>query len=282
MKYNKINFVKILEDTYNKTIIKNKKYIHNQKYTIEDYINEILLFVKNNVYWSKYNGKINGKLLNSKHNEFIKYNIYELAYRELLNNYLLKNTYCKLKYLSVDTLFVKNKGIFVTRYDLKNKNIGRNKYYKNKRGVKVSTIVDSNGVPLNLECIMGNSHDVKFFDHLYDNSFVNTNLVNKKYKKKSYFLGDKAYDCKNVRNLTKEHITIIDYNKRKTKKKIKKLNPFEKKIYKKRIRVENYFAWLTRFPKMNMIVEHIKKIKKICNTNLFYLFDLQAKEEYFL
>lgn len=183
---------------------------------------------------TKYKGKINGKLLNSKHNEFIKYKIYDLAYRELINKYILKNTHHKLKYLSIDTLFVKNKGIFVTRYDKINKNIGRNKFYKNKRGIKVSTIVDSNGVPLNLECFMGNSNDAKFVDRLYHNSFVDFSLVNKKYKKKSYFLGDKAYDTNNIRNLTKNHITIIDYNKRNTKKEVKKLNKFEKIIYKKK------------------------------------------------
>ena len=156
----------------------------------------------------------------------------------------------------MDTLFIKNKGIFFTRCNNNNKNIGRNKYYKNKRGIKVSTIVDSNGVPLNLECFMGNSNDAKFVDRLYNNSFVDYFLINKKYKKKSYFLGDKAYDTKNIRNLTKNnHITIIDYNKRNSKKVTKKLNTFEKKIYKKRIKVENFYSWLTRFPKMNIIVE---------------------------
>ena len=52
---------------------------------------------------------------------------------------------------------------------------------------------------------MGNFHDVKFFDDLYDNSFIDTNLINKKYKKKSYFLGNKAYDCKKIRNKTETH-----------------------------------------------------------------------------
>ena len=72
MKKNVINFVNILEDTYNKVIIKNYKYIHNQKYSTKDYINKILNFIKNSTYWTKYKGKINGKLLNSKHNEFVK------------------------------------------------------------------------------------------------------------------------------------------------------------------------------------------------------------------
>jgi hypothetical protein len=259
MKYNNVNFAIILEDIYNKTVKKNIKYVHNQKYTIRNYIDELLIFIQNNVYWSRYKGKINGKLLNSKHNEFVKNNIYIQAYKELLSKYVPKNTNIKFKYLSTDTLFIKNKGIFLTRYNKINKNIGRNKLYKNKRGIKISTIVDSNGIPLNLDCFMGNSHDVKFFEKLYENKAYDTNILdNKKFKKKNYFLGDKAYDTKKVRHITDIHNTIIDYNKRKTKDntKIKKLNSLEKKIYKKRIVVEHFFAWLTIFPKMNMIVEH--------------------------
>ena len=106
---------------------------------------------------------------------------------------------------------------------------------------------------------MGNSHDVKFFEKLYENKAYDTTILrHKQYKKKNYFLGDKAYDTKIVRSITKNHKTIIDYNKRKTKDntKIKKLNSSEKKTYKKRLMVEHYFAWLTFFPKMNMIVEH--------------------------
>ena len=117
-----------------------------------------------------------------------------MAYKELLNKYILKNTNKKIKYLSTDTLFIKNKGIFVTRYDNKNKNIGRNVLYKSKRGIKVSTIVDSNGIPLNLDCFMGNTNDVKFFDKLYENKLYNESIItDKSYKKKNYFLADKAY-----------------------------------------------------------------------------------------
>ena len=100
---------------------------------------------------------------------------------------------------------------------------------------------------------MGISNDAKFVDRLYSNSF-DYSFITKNIKKKSYFLGDKAYDTNNIRNLTKDHKTIIDYNKRNTQINIKKLNTFEKKIYKKRIRIENFYSWLTRFPKMNIIV----------------------------
>ena len=158
-----------------------------------------------------------------------------------------------MKYQMIDSLFVKNK--FCCG------NFGRNKYYKNKKGIKVSSIVDSSGIPISVICRKGQIYDSQLFKDTYNSIIINTNT--KKYqginKYKQYFLADKGYDTNNIRKLLKEkgYTPIIDHNRRNTKdiNKIKKLTKKEKYHYKKRLKVENFFAWLTSYPKMNMIVE---------------------------
>ena len=258
----KINLVQIISDIYRKTVNKNTKYIHNQKYSIEDYVTEIIQFLNNETYWTRHIGKINGKLLNSKHNEFVKHNIYELAYQHILNLHLQRNKISKLKYCSTDVLFIKNKGIIFHGLNESNKKLGRCKYYKNKRGIKVSVIVDSFGIPINLNTLFGNFHDSMAFRNTFNpESFITES------SKPKYFLADSAYDSNDIRTTLINHnfIPLIDVNKRNSKSNTtttndrlykSSLNKMKyKKVYKKRSKVEHYFSWLTRYPKMNMVVE---------------------------
>ena len=142
--------------------------------------------------------------------------------------------------------------------------MGRNKYYKNKKGIKISTIVDINGIPLSLLIINGNESDLTSLKPTVDNLFIETNSYqyknNNRYKQ--YFLGDKGYYSKNNKLILSEkgYKPIIGINNRNTKnpKKIKRLSPKEKIIYKKRIIVENFFAKIKKYPKLDKIYE--KKI----------------------
>jgi len=60
-----------------------------------------------------------------------------------------------LKYQSTDSSFIENK-IGVDK-------LGRNVYYKNKRGRKITAIVDSKGIPINFNISEGNKHDYRIF-----------------------------------------------------------------------------------------------------------------------
>jgi hypothetical protein len=255
----KKNIIALFVDSYNELSKKNKKYIHNKKYSIETYFKEILNFFNNSIYWSRYNGIINGKTLNNKHNEFCKLGVYEKVYKDILMKYYKKCKAFKLKYQSIDSLFIKNKLCIMKASH--NKNIGRNKFYKNKRGLKISSIVDSFGIPFSVNVFYGNSNDAILFNDTFNNILIDTqtNTYNKNNKYKQYFLGDKAYDTNDIRNTLKNDnlTTIIDYNHRRTKDpaKFRYLTKTEKKHYNKRIKVENFFGILTQTPKMNMIVE---------------------------
>jgi len=142
-----------------------------------------------------------------------------------------------------------------------NKQLGRNKFYKNKRGLKITSIVDITSIPFSFAVNYGNSNDAALFDDAFDNILIDT--LSEKYensnKYKQYFLGDSAYDSMKIKNILLQHnrIPIIDINNRNTinNKKKRYLTLKQKEHYKNRIKVENFFAILTQYPKMNMIVE---------------------------
>jgi len=250
MKLN-ISFIKL----FTKFVIKftKPKKWRTRKYTEYEYIKELVKFVKCGVYWRRYNRKINGRVLNNKHHEYIKLGIYKAFYKQLLEKYFKNNKTTKLKYQSIDTSFVPNKyGVKISK---------RNKYYKNKKGIKISTIVDKYGIPISIFLIGAHRNDSITVNDTIMRMLIKTDT--KKYKNhnrfKQYFLADKGYDTKSVRDILKKkhYISIIAHNKRNTKNtnKIYKLTQIEKIKYKKRIIVENYFGWLKIYPKMSYFYE---------------------------
>lgn len=180
-----------------------------------------------------------------------------------------------MKYQYIDSSFIANKnGKF--KHNGK-RNIGRNKFYKNKNGIKLSIICDSLGVPNSVVFKPGNVNDsVQNLNKLY------TIAKNYNPKKKSIIMGDKGYDTIKFRKTCKEFnlIPLIDYNKRNTKDeyKIKKLSKKEINLYKKRITVENCFSWLKQNKRIDQILD--KNISTFRNfvylgmckliSNLFY------------
>ena len=67
--------------------------------------------------------------------KFTKHNVFENIYNDLLNDYFKKNKSGKLKYLSIDSSFIKNECSEKDAF---------NGYNKKKRLFKLSTIVDIN------------------------------------------------------------------------------------------------------------------------------------------
>ena len=233
--------------------IKNSSYRRNCKHTLKDYIKGIIEVLHTNISWRSYKGPINGRILNNKHNEFVKLGIYDKLYEECLKKYLKKNKTAKLKYQSIDSTFIKNE------YGIEGQ--GRNKLYKSKKGVKLSAIVDSNGIPLGISIDPSNIHDSQLVENVLQSITVNTNT--RKYRNhnryKQYFLADAAYSSAYIRTylMKKGYIPIIAHNKRNTKNKklIKTLNKKQEKIYKKRIIIENFFSWIKKAPKIKHFYE---------------------------
>ena len=239
---------------------KNKNYIKNVKYSNKDYIIGIIEVVTNNISWRRYIGKINGRILNNKHNYYCKIGVYEELHNINLKKYLESHKN-NSKYLSLDSTFISNKqGI---------EKIGRNVYYKNKRGRKLSAIVDSKGIPINLHITNGNKHDSKNAPKIIDKLALDNYDKNK-----TYFLADKGYDSNKIRELVKKKWMKPIIARRKTKSNTKSLKKKEIKIYRRRIKVENYFSWMKQNAKVNNIYE--KSIKSyvgiiyLCSSIIIY------------
>ena len=238
--------------TYNYVIKKyNQKYAFTTKkqvYDLKLIIKEIIYFLKSGVSYSFYRGPINAKTLNRHILFFSKEKIFEKVYEQLYCQYLDNNSFSKLKYQSIDTSFVMNKN--------GKQKLGRNRFFKNKNAYKISFIVDTNKLPVSIDIDRANKDDAKIGLQNLDKIFT---ILKKMNNIKPYILGDKIYDTTEFRTecIKSGYKPIIDYNKRNTKnlKKIKHLTKKEKKIYKKRIKVENSFCILKKFKRIDRIFD---------------------------
>jgi transposase len=237
-----------------KHIIENKYNEHypSRKVAEITYFEEIINVITSNTYWSRYKGKINWKVLHNKHIEYIKKGFYDELFRIITKKYIESNKYYIYKIQSTDTSFISNKCC---------SGLPRNKFYKSKRGVKISSINDINGIPLSLIVTEGSVNDAKILIDTFNNMHVDTHTNNYKHsnRHRQNFLADKGYDTVENRTLieNKGYKVIIAYNKRNTKEptKLKKLTAKEKVIYKQRIVVENYYSWIKMFPKLMFVFE---------------------------
>lgn len=122
---------------------------------VEKFLKKIIFkkffFLSNCVFQNRYSGCINGKNLNNKHNFYVKLVIYRKTYIYILNSYLKNDKYNKLKFLSIDSTFINNK-------------------------IKISTIVDINGIPLSLLLIKGSINDSKTLISTFNNLFLDINI----------------------------------------------------------------------------------------------------------
>ena len=142
--------------------------------------------------------------------KFSKAGIFKTIYRDLLDKYFKKNKSGKLKYLSIDSSFIKNQYA---------SNVSFNGFCKKKRFSKLSLIVDSNGVPISAILDTGNRHDLKIADKNLSNLLVKiSNKNSKNNKHKRYFLADKAYNSKQFRStIYSQNITPVIPQKRNSK-----------------------------------------------------------------
>src|SRR5208337_2507494 len=230
---------------------KDESYKRNLKYTNRDYICCIIEVLSNNVSWRKYNGKIDGRVLNNKHNYYSKLGVYERLYEISLENYQSKDiNKSNSNYQSIDSSFVSNK--------YGTEEIGRNTFYKNKNGRKITALVDEKGIPLKIDISRGNTHDAKIAPRVLENidekgiplkidiSRGNThdakiaprvleNIDENKSESRKYILGDKGYDSKKIREIirSKKYKPLIP--KRRYKGKSIRSKEKYKRYYKKRI-----------------------------------------------
>ena len=223
-------------------------------YKLLEYLSDILYVLKTGIAWRDLRSHINW---NSVYKVYIKLNsfkIFEISYIYLLNKYLKKSPNGKLRYVMTDTTFIPNKR--------GREMIGYNKYYNKKNGTKISLITDSNGKVLDVKCYEGNKNDG---DILLDQLEQKNAIVQLTHLgiRNRYFLADPAYDSKKVRDKLggMKYDPIISQNRRNTKdpSKLKRLTKHEKKIYIKRLKIENTNNNIKNNRKICLRYEHLIK-----------------------
>ena len=106
----------------------------------------------------------------------------------------------ELKYQSIDSTFIED--INGSKYVSYN-GIYKRRKGESSKGVKITSIVTTNGIPLSININTSKEHDSPFLPEAVNNCVVNCNT--EKYKNynryKQYFLADSGYDSKNNHNL---------------------------------------------------------------------------------
>ena len=175
-----------------------------------------------------------------------KYNIITLSYYETVNKYINKNMVKKANILLTDTTLISNKlGI---------DNIGYNPQNPKHKVSKISLISDENGIPLIADIYNGSSYDSKILDNQLD-GFIN--IFPKLLNNKNIMLGDAGYDSKQLKDKIANNnigILLTAKNKRNIKNKLDalKLSDNEKKLLKKRIKVEHLNAQLKQYKRVSI------------------------------
>lgn len=278
-------FAKYAENIINEISVIDKRYCTNQKNSTFNYIKTLLNFIRNNTYWSRFseisdsNWTINGKLLNGVHNTYCKKGYYEKILERTTEMYFEHKNCTKLKFQSSDTMFIKNKfGVDM---------VDRNKYYKNKNGIKISNIIDKTGVQIAISFAIGSESDSRILFDTLDNQIIDPKTENyiDSNRFKQYMLLDKGYDTQKIKKTLEDRCynPIIGRNSRNTKdaSKIIHFSEQDAEHYKNRIVNEHTFSWMTQYPILN--AQYQKKIESFAGLYLlassFNVFVKCKKEE---
>ena len=183
-------FYDFINIKYQNRFIKEKK---SRKYDIKVIISEILYFLRAGISYKNYRGPISKSTLNSYINLFSIDNIFVQFYWHLHEKYLKKDTYDKLKYLSVDTPFIIN-------FSGLNEDASRNPLMKGKNCIKISLLVDAKGIPIHIKICKGGDSDQPLLRKHFEELKIDTKSekMSKNNRYKPYLMADAMYDFKKV------------------------------------------------------------------------------------
>lgn len=213
----------------------NKKH-PNTHYTLDEILNDIIYVLKTGISWRNLRSKINYRTVFWHYKRFADNNIFNKLFNVLKTKYFKSAKFTSITDLLLDSTIIYNK-CGITK-------LGRNKFYKNKKSLKISLLTDSNGIPLSIFFMKGNSHDITTIDkHIKD---IVVSLPKKHYR----LMADKGYSSQRVYTmLDNNNISHIIPPRRNTH--LYKTYKYDKTEYKKRIKIENIFSQLKRFRKVD-------------------------------
>jgi transposase len=155
--------------------------------------------------------------------------VFRAAYAALLRTYKKVHP---TQYYCVDSAYVKN--MFSSRC------VGRNHTDRGRKALKLSALVDQNGIPHNLCCHPGNRPDVVLLDDTLDECYLSLERLP--------LYADRGYDSRRNRNICSDH-GLQDRIFRRRCKTTRRTNA-------KRIVVEHTFAWMKQYRRLLYLYEH--------------------------
>lgn len=218
-------------------------------------LNSIIFKIKTNCTWS--NVKLYGDYSYSTVFKYFKLwsenKIFNALWENVIKIYS-SNKHIKWKFLSVDSSMIKClKGGECT---------GPNYQDRNRKGVKLNALVDTNGIPLSIHLSPSNEHDNQHIPSLLNK------MVIKRPNYNQYLLADKGYDSANLRAylIANNFEPIIPYRNNNQIQ----LNNDQRKIYNKRKVIENYFAKLKQYKSIRIryerLIGHFSSFIEIANS----------------
>ena len=177
-----------------------------------------------------------------------KYNVISLSYKQTVKRYIKKYVNKDSNIFLTDTTLIQNKlGIDNTGYTPQ--------LLKHKTS-KISLITDDIGIPIIATIFPSNTNDSKIFDIQF-NEFTENHIL--LLNNKNIMLGDAGYDSQKLRNKllnTNFGKLLTPKNKRNIKNKDillnLKLSPDDKKLLKKRIRIEHTNSHLKQYKRLSL------------------------------
>ena len=249
-------FTKMYNDYLNKYTCQ-KYNSSDDGYTAANIFQSLNQFISNSVYFSRFDGVVEGKYLNKIHLFLCRNDFYTSLYKHLLTIYFEIFGYESLEELSEDSTFIRN----FNNSELKS----RNPHYNNKPGFKAHIMNDSNRVVLSVVFSDSTDNDSLFVDALYDNLLISKSILEKHTKRLLY---DSGYESlANNYKVTENGFEIYaGYNKSNMGKKTNKKSTIalrdDIRKYKGRGISENTFSNIHRYPVLTNNYERSMKSYK--------------------
>ena len=232
------------------TVLNNNKLGRNLKSDFDSYLDKIFYVLRYGIPWRAIEcAKLHYTTYHKFYQKLVKLNIFKITYDILVENYCKKNP-DKIKTLFIDSSMIKN----INGKD----NTGRNHYDRNRKGNKITVLVNSIGIPISIVLSPANIHDAKLTETAINNSVIK--IV------KTKIISDKGYINQKVKNKLRRTANIgLIYPYRKNQE-IKNTS-FEKNLLRKRHIVENFFSWLKKYRRIQQRYDS----KSINYLNFIYL-----------
>lgn len=231
------------------------------KCNIDHYIDTIFYVLKTGIRWSDIQSNLHWTTYHKKFTLFSKYRVFEHSHWILLK-FLERSKFFKdhslLKDLFIDSTMIKN--IQGTEF------LGKNHYDRKRNGNKISIVVTNNGIPLAIKLDKASTHDVTAVEEIIDQ--IDIKIVH------SRLIGDKGYVNQNLKQKLKQKKIHLVYPYRKNQS--TKNTAEELKLLKQRHIVENVFAWIKKYRRIQL--RYDKKKENFLQFCYFCIVDITCKK----